>query len=138
MFSLTVISWRLAVNRFGIIAFLTFGFLSSCGSNDSPEVFVGPSGKEVETVKCKSSPKSCFSQAAKSCAGPYQVISSESHAGGILADILPGPVTWYGMTYECGKSDGKTPTFPFQGSTYTPPPVVYVPPANNKVIVNNY
>lgn len=112
--------------------------LLGCGGSNTPQTFVGPSGKEVETVKCKSSPNGCFSEANKSCKGSYQVLSSESHAGGLLADLLPGPVTWYSMTYKCGPSDGKTPTFPFQGSSYTPPPVVYVPPANNKVIVNNY
>ena len=121
-----------------IVSVVMLSLLWGCGGSNSPEVFVGPSGQEIETVKCKSSPENCFVEATKSCGGPYQVISSESHAGGILADLIPGPVTWYGMTYQCGKSDGKIPTFPFQGSTYTPPPVVYVPPANNKVIVNNY
>jgi hypothetical protein len=37
-----------------------------------------------------------------------KILNSESHAGGLLADILPGPVTWYTMTYVCGASDGKT------------------------------
>tara|TARA_B110000238_G_C15706914_1_gene260824 strand:- start:37 stop:417 length:381 start_codon:yes stop_codon:yes gene_type:complete len=114
------------------------GLLVGCGGSNSPESFIGPSGQVLETVKCKSSPKQCFAQANKSCSGSYQVVSSESHAGGILADFIPGPVTWYGMTYQCGQSDGKNPTFPFQGGTYTPAPVIYVPPANNKVIVNNY
>ena len=117
---------------------VSFGVLTGCGANNLPQTFIGPSGKPVETVKCKGSPKQCFVQANKSCGGAYQVVSSESHAGGLLADLIPGPVTWYGMVYECGKSDGNTPTFPFQGSEYTAPAVVYVPPANNKVIVNNY
>ncbi len=112
--------------------------LVGCGGGNSPKTFIGPSGKTLETVKCKSSPDQCFVQANKSCGGSYQVISSESHAGGILADFVPGPVTWYGMTYQCGKSNGRNPTFTFQGGTYTPPPVVYVPQAKTKVIVNNY
>jgi len=126
------------MRRAVIVGLFGFGLLVGCGGSNSPQTFIGPSGKALETVKCKSSPKQCFVQANNSCGGAYQVVSSESHAGGILADLMPGPVTWYGMTYQCGESDGKTPTFPFQGSEYTAPAVVYVPPANNKVIVNNY
>jgi hypothetical protein len=33
--------------------------------------------------------------------------ASHNHAGGLLADILPGPVTWYAMSYTCGPSDGR-------------------------------
>jgi hypothetical protein len=28
---------------------------------------------------------------------------------------MPGPVTWYSMTYQCGPSDGKMPAFAFRG-----------------------
>jgi hypothetical protein len=52
--------------------------------------------------------------------GSYQVLDSESHAGGLVADALAGPVTWYGMTYVCGKSDGRLPSFPFRGQQYLP------------------
>jgi len=104
----------------------------------TPTSYIRPSGQAVEMVKCKSSPSQCFTQANKSCNGSYQVIDSESHTGGLLEDFGPGPVTWYGMTYQCGKSDGINPKFPFRGSTYVPPPIVYVLPANNKVIVNTY
>ena len=55
------------------------------------------------------------------------MISSESHAGGLVADVLPGPVTWYGMTYTCGPSDGKMPEFKFAGQQYTPPPPAPAP-----------
>src|SRR5262249_2062852 len=49
-----------------------------------------------------------YEQATRDCGGgPYQILDSESHAGGLLADILPGPVTWYTMSYVCGPSDGK-------------------------------
>jgi hypothetical protein len=54
-------------------------------------------------------------EASKTYQGSYQVLDSESHAGGLLADILPGPVTWYGMTYSCGPSDGRLPSFAFKG-----------------------
>src|SRR5262249_13549150 len=39
--------------------------------------------------------------------GSYQILYSDIHPGGLLADILPGPVTWYTMSYVCGPSDGK-------------------------------
>jgi hypothetical protein len=26
-------------------------------------------------------------------------------------DTSPGPINWYTMTYQCGPSDGKMPTF---------------------------
>jgi hypothetical protein len=77
--------------------------------------FVGPSGQSVHTVKCNSSPTECYREANQTCRGPYQVTDSDSHAGGILADILPGPITWYGMTFSCGKSDGRMPSFAFRG-----------------------
>src|SRR5262249_21848938 len=49
----------------------------------------------------------CYEQATRDCrGGSYQILHSESHPGGLLADILPGPVTWYTMSYVCG-SDGK-------------------------------
>jgi hypothetical protein len=38
-----------------------------------------------------------------------------------MADVLPGPVTWYGMTYACGPSDGRMPDFKFVGQQYVPP-----------------
>jgi hypothetical protein len=62
----------------------------------------------------------CYAQATRDCGGgSYQILDSESHAGGLFADILPGPVTWYTMSYTCGSSDGRLATFPqrsaFQG-----------------------
>jgi hypothetical protein len=52
--------------------------------------------------------------AAATCTGPYQVIESESHPGRLLENTMPGPVTWYGMTYQCGPYEGKMP-FAFRG-----------------------
>jgi hypothetical protein len=77
--------------------------------------FTGPSGATVNTAKCSQSSDPCYKKAAATCAGPYQVVDSESHAGGALVDSTPGPVTWYTMTYQCGPSDGKMPTFAFRG-----------------------
>jgi len=101
--------------------------LAGCATNGVSE-YRGPDGSAIKTTKCASDPAKCFATASQSCpgVGTYRVLSSESHAGGLLADILPGPVTWYSMTYTCGPSDGRMPDFKFGGQPYTPPapPVV--------------
>lgn len=105
--------------------YLTIISLASLAGCMTPTIneFQSPDGSKIKTVKCTSDPKKCFSSASQSCpgAGTYRVVSSESHAGGIFADWLPGPITWYGMTYACGPSDGKLPEFRLQGQQYTPP-----------------
>jgi serine protease Do len=77
----------------------------------SAQTIVGPSGKPLQPIhraKCSQSPAGCYEQATRDCrGGPYQILHSESHPGGLLIDILPGPVTWYTMSYVCGRSDGK-------------------------------
>ncbi|MDZ4201384.1 MAG: hypothetical protein U1C96_04460 [Gallionella sp.] len=97
--------------------------LAGCTTTNVKE-YQAPDGTSIKTVKCTSDPSKCFEQASQSCSseGSYRVISSESHAGGLIADIFPGPVTWYSMTYACGPSDGKMPDFKFTGERYTPPP----------------
>lgn len=102
----------------------------------SAGTFVGPDGKPVNQTKCRVSPTGCYEEAHDTCHGPYQILDSESHAGGILADILPGPVTWYSFTYACGRSDGRLASFQLRGSEpkmpdirVQPPAVVAAPPA---------
>ena len=96
-------------------ALLAAGCLGACGTT-APTSVSGPSGAPIIRAKCSASPNVCFSQAAQACGGgTYQVLSSESHAGGLVADVLPGPVTWYSMTFQCGASDGRMPDFPFGG-----------------------
>lgn len=109
-------------------ALVTGTLLMGCGTQGARE-FRAPDGSNVKSVKCTSDPHKCYESAAQSCpdGGTYRVVSSESHAGGMLADLIPGPVTWYGMTYVCGPSDGRMPDFKFQGSTYVAPPVVMQP-----------
>lgn len=98
----------------------------------SVKEFTGPDGNTVKTVKCNRNPDGCFETASTSCSGgPYKVLSSESHAGGLAADLIPGPITWYGMTYTCGPSDGRMPDFPFNGPSYNAAAAsvpVYTPP----------
>jgi len=95
--------------------------LSGCMETTNTS-FSGLSGQLASTAKCNSSSVSCLQKAAEACgSGPYQVLESESHAGGLLADTNPGPFTWYSMTYRCGPSDGKMPTFAFRGPQYVEP-----------------
>jgi hypothetical protein len=100
--------------------------------------FVGPSGAQVQTAKCSQSPQACYQEASKRCGSSYQVLDSESHAGGLLADILPGPVTWYGMTYSCGPSDGRLPSFAFKGQQYSPPAITNCQQYGNAVSCQSY
>ncbi|MDF3607557.1 hypothetical protein PE067_16235 [Paracoccus sp. DMF-8] len=101
-------------------------FLFGCAAPSTSTV-TGPSGENLFTSKCNRSAEGCFSEAANQCKGPYQVVDSHSKAGRTAADLLPGPVTWYYMTYQCGRSDGRMPQFPFRGQQYTPAPVVVQP-----------
>ncbi|WP_336742117.1 hypothetical protein [Aureimonas altamirensis] len=97
--------------------------LSGCVATQE-ESIIGPSGQAMQQVKCNGSPNGCLKQANQICKGPYQVLDSSSNAGGAIADLLPGPVTWYRMSFACGKTDGRMPSFPFRGQNYTPAPVI--------------
>lgn len=102
---------------------LLIGLLSGCATTSVSE-FRAPDGSAIKTVKCTSDPTKYFAMASQSCPtdGSYRVVSSKSNAGGIVADIMPGPITWYYMTFACGPSDGVMPEFKFFGQQYTPPP----------------
>ena len=91
--------------------------LGACVSS-SQEMMIGPSGQQMAVAKCSQSPAGCYQQATQTCQGSYQVTDSYRRMGGLAADLIPGPVTWYYMTYQCGPSDGRTPTFPFRGQDY--------------------
>src|SRR5262249_53545770 len=58
-------------------------------------------------AKCKSDIQDCVAKARDQCNGETTVVHQESHAGGLLADALPGPVTWYTVTFRCGASGEK-------------------------------
>lgn len=103
--------------RFQILAVSVVLSLAGCGTSTVRQA-IAPDGKMAATVKCKSDSLSCLEAASESCnGGSFQVLSSNSHSGGLVADIMPGPVTWYQMTYRCGPTDGKVPAFAFQGGT---------------------
>jgi hypothetical protein len=105
--------------------------LSGCDLT-SGNSFASPSGAVVNTAKCPRSSDACLQQAAATCGGPYQVIDSYSRPGGFVSEGTAGPWTWYGMTYQCGPSDGKMPTFPFKIGGGPPPP----PPTTVNANVN--
>jgi hypothetical protein len=106
------------------IVFLLVASLTGCASGSTKE-FQAPDGSIIKTAKCSSDPLKCFALASESC--PNGGLYSESHAGGLLADVLSGPVTWYGMTYACGPSDGKMPDFKLAGQQYSPPQLAPAP-----------
>jgi hypothetical protein len=91
-------------------------FLSESGDKGyEPEEI---SDGEIRDTKCKESPLDCLRKAESKCNGHFRTIHSESHAGGLLDDKLPGPVTWYYLEYQCGYSDGRLPKFPFRGAHF--------------------
>jgi hypothetical protein len=114
-----------------VVASVALAFALAACAAPSVREFSAPDGTSLKTVKCTSEPSMCFVAALQSCrgGGTYKVLSSESHAGGIAADLIPGPVTWYAMTYACGPSDGRMPEFKWVGPVYTPPPASPAPQA---------
>jgi hypothetical protein len=107
-----------------IVATLALIVVSGCVASTT---FVDPSGAQAQTTKCNTSFQGCFQRATETCGGAYQVLDSHSKSGGLLADIMPGPVTWYYMTYRCGPSDGQMPQFAFRGPNYAAPAIVVAP-----------
>ena len=115
--------------RFAVAALSALA-LAGCAGASHTTVRL-PDGSAAATVKCVSDPHQCFERASHVCAstgGTYKVIRSKSNAGGAIADVLPGPFTWYTMTFACGASDGVLPDFAFTGERYSPPPVTTTAP----------
>lgn len=107
-----------------IAAFVLLSIPVPAAAGQKIKQFMSPSGVPVNYVKCNRNGGNCMNSASKHCKGSYQVLGSESHAGGLLADVMPGPITWYSMTFLCGKSDGKMPRFTFQGGQWQMPTIV--------------
>jgi clan AA aspartic protease (TIGR02281 family) len=118
-----------------MICFLAVSLFFGCCS---AQTIVAPSGKPLYRAKCSQSLTGCYQQATRDCAGgSYQIVERESHAGGLLADILPGPVTWYTMSYTCGPSASAEGPASTRGASISIPMKreggVYVVP----VLINN-
>ena len=56
------------------------------------------------TAKCKGGIADCADDARTQCGGDFTEVHRESHMGGVFADALPGPVTWYTLSFRCGAS----------------------------------
>jgi hypothetical protein len=78
----------------------------------SAQTITGPSGETLTVVKCNGDAGKCLNDASRVCNGSYQVRASESHEGGLLADLIPAGVPWYSLAFTCGPSDGTYPEFP--------------------------
>lgn len=113
--------------------------LAGCATTTVTE-FRGPNGDFLKSVKCVSDPNKCLIEASKACSkdGSYRVLSSESHAGGLVADLLPGPATWYGMTFSCGASDGQMPDFKFKGQSHMRPSTTTCSSMGSSVVCNTF
>ena len=74
--------------------------LSGCASTGD-SAFVGPEGESIYFTKCNVSQEGCLKEIAEHCPSGYNTINTETHMGGILADLIPGPVRWWSITYSC-------------------------------------
>lgn len=104
---------------------LVFALLiAGCAASPTAQDIKAPDGSLLKAIVCNIDSTKCLEMASQACidsGGSYKVISSRSNSGGIGADVIPGPVTWYRMTVACGPSDGMLPTFPFQGPSHVVP-----------------
>lgn len=105
--------------KWAIVAVLAGLALGGCVA-PATERFVAPDGAQALTTKCSQAPNACFQEATATCRGSYRVLDSYSKSGGLIADVLPGPVMWYYMSYSCGRSDGAFPQFTLRGAPPRP------------------
>jgi len=90
--------------------------LSGCAGNGEV-VRASAYGEAAYKTKCTNTPESCIEDAYKRCnGGTFSTIYSDAHSGGIIADFIPGPTTWYALTFKCGGA-GNRPDFAWRGTT---------------------
>lgn len=74
----------------------------ACGAAGPRQIF-SSSGNVGFTLECTHSRENCLIQAGAMCGSAgYHILNESSHAGGLLADWLPGPVLWFNIQVECG------------------------------------
>jgi hypothetical protein len=88
--------------RFGLILAAVIFF---CGSGDVR-------AQSVNSVKCNIDFKNCLETIRSVCGGKYHIHSRGTHMGGLLADILPGPIVWFTAAYSCGEISQSSPAPP--------------------------
>lgn len=94
--------------------------------------FQGPGGNTVYKTTCKMDEADCYQEAAATCGKSYQVLSSESHNGGLIVDLFPGgPIKYYSMNFACGRSDGQVAQFRHEGPYYYAPRPFYMECSND-------
>jgi len=97
-----------------LILLISLGLIGGCSTTES--VKTNAYGGDAYKVKCKNTPEACLEEAYTKCNGTFTTLYSDSHAGGILADFIPGPTTWYALTFKCG-GEVSRPNFPWVGTT---------------------
>lgn len=126
----------LRMKRHGIRVIRFVGLLAAicllpgCLAGAKVKSYTGPTGEIVSTIRCTQETGTCFEKASQQCNGPYRVTDSYRNAGGLFADVIPGPVTWYTMSIICGKSDGVMPAFPLRGTEPAMPPIPQPAPSS--------
>jgi hypothetical protein len=51
--------------------------------------------------KCQTTTAECHEKAKASCPLGYRVVAESNHPGGLFADVIPGPVTWFNVVVVC-------------------------------------
>jgi hypothetical protein len=103
----------------GWLCLFVAGVVTSACRGTGVREIRGAGDERVYEARCKSSAADCIADARSTCSSGYELLDSESHAGGLLADALPGPVTWYAMTFRCDVAgSSERPEFPFRGARY--------------------
>lgn len=85
-----------------LVLCVAVGLVATTGCGGGVSEVNTASGAQTLQAKCKASISDCDADAREQCHGDFRTIASESHAGGIFADALPGPVTWYTLRFTCG------------------------------------
>jgi hypothetical protein len=75
--------------------------IPGCVSSSSRAI-VGPDGSIAYRLTCHPDIAECWEEAGNRC-GPsgYHVVDKSVHMGGIIVDLLPGPVPWYNVMVSC-------------------------------------
>ena len=102
------------MKHLSILAIFSFMFLQGCGTDQA--IKTSAYGADAYKAKCKNTPESCLEQAYAKCGNRFTTLYSDSHAGGILADLIPNDTAWYVLTFRCG-GPGTPPKFPWVGPT---------------------
>ena len=75
---------------------------NGCSGKVAATKISGPTGGVAYIVKCKKSVAYCMQKLGTLCKGSaYDIISDDTHAGGVFADILPGPTVWHTVVATC-------------------------------------